>query len=323
MKILVLSDFLPDHKLIFSENFEKILYDADAIVFNLEGSPLLSENARNKPLQIMPFDVRKIIAFIKKYGGDKFYVALANNHILDNGVSGFDYLIKELKQNEIQYFGTVDQPYADIGGVAILNLVTSETVAKKKISESRLNYLFYNTNKINGQISELESKYQKLIFYPHWGRDMDTKIFKTFDKKLKFKKDWMIFGHHPHVISGITKNKIYSMGNNYIPHPYYFDTYPATHFGLAIYLNSNSMSYELYTTQLNKVNNKYHLDFKIFNGVDDAVIQHGKEHSFVKMTFLKFFSFQGNFLDLIKLRTLQVLSSLFALKYKLSQKKNK
>src|SRR5690606_39243660 len=100
-----------------------------------------------------------------------------------------------------------------------LNFVTGETVAKKAISESRLNYLFYDVKNINKQILHLETNYEKLVMYPHWGRDMDTTIFSTYDNLLKFNKKWLVFGHHTHVITGINKGKIYSMGNTYIPHP--------------------------------------------------------------------------------------------------------
>src|SRR5690606_18912517 len=159
-------------------------------VYNLEGSPHLKETQKNIPNQIMPFEVDDLIDFMKEFGLEKFHVALANNHILDNGVEAFDYLISRLNDEKVTYFGTKNKQYTIIDGVALLNFVTGETVAKKAISESRLNYLFYDVKNINKQILHLETNYEKLVMYPHWGRDMDTTIFSTYDNLLKFNKKW-------------------------------------------------------------------------------------------------------------------------------------
>ena len=321
MKILILSDFVPDNQLKLSDSFNRLIEDADCVIFNLEGSPQLPLPDKNVTTQIMPFQVEEIIHFITSYGKEKFHLALANNHILDNGLTGFDYLRQQLDKNGIKYFGTKDKPYSIHGNVAFLNLVTSETVAKKSIGEKRLNYLFYDTRKINQQIKYLESQTEKLVFYPHWGRDMDTSVFKTFKKKLHFEKPWLVFGHHPHVISGVGKREIYSMGNTYIPHPYYFKNYPASHYGLAVFLDSESMQYELFTTELSFEEEKYLIKAYGFSGLNTAVTQHGKNYGKLKKLFLKMFEFKGNAFDLIKLRFLQTLTSFFSLKYKLTQKK--
>lgn len=320
MKTLILSDFLPDEKLVLSEDFKVKLNTADAIIFNLEGSPLLLQEERNIPLQIMPFEVKGLIEFVQSFGKDKFHIALANNHILDNRTEGFDFLISELNKYGIKYFGTCDKPYTVIDDVAILNFVTAETVAKRKIGESRLNYLFYDTSKINRQIHELEEQYDKLILYPHWGRDMDTTVFSTYDDRMRFNKKWKIFGHHPHVISGIEQDKIYSMGNNYIPHPYYFDVYSATHYGLVIELDSLTMLYSLYMSTLRKREQGYMAEISPFVDVPESIKAHGKNFNTLKKLFLKFFAFKGNATDLVKLNLLQLLTKFFSLKYKLSKK---
>lgn len=320
MKILILSDFLPDHRLRYSENFEKMLEGTDAIIFNLEGSPLLPEVDRNVPVQIMPFEVEKLLNFFYRFGKEKFHVALANNHILDNGVLGFDYLLSEFEKHSISYFGTKSQPHITIEDVAFLNFVTAETVAKRETGEARLNYLFYNTEKINCQIRGLENQFEKLILYPHWGRDMDTTVFRTYDRKIVMNKKWKVFGHHTHVITGIEPDRIYSMGNTYIPHPYYFDTYEATHYGLAINLDTSDLKYSLFTTSLSRIDNEYLLDVDQYCGLHESVLEHGKNFGLLKKIFLNLFSFRGNFGDKIKLGTLQMLTNIFALKYKLSKK---
>src|SRR5690606_1313913 len=105
MKILFLSDFLPSEKLKLSEKFVQLLNESDAIIFNLEGSPLIPFGD-NKENQIMPFKVDSLLEFLKRFGENKFHLALANNHIYDNGKSGFDLLVKVLEENQINYFGT-------------------------------------------------------------------------------------------------------------------------------------------------------------------------------------------------------------------------
>lgn len=266
----------------------------------------------------MTFDVDKLLEFLSRYNYKKFHLALANNHILDNETDGFDYLVERLEENNVQYFGTKERPNIVIGDVLVLNVLTAETVAKRNISEQRLNYLFYNTNKINKQIAEAESQNEKLIFYPHWGRDMDTKIFKTYEKKLKFNKKWLLFGHHPHVISGIRKDYVFSLGNTYIPHPYYYDKYPATRFGLAVLLDVNTMNYELYSTTLSRKTKKYYLGISSFEKLDKSIIHHGSDFSFLKKLFLYIFEFNGNAIDYLKLSTLQIITSLFKFKYKMT-----
>ncbi len=73
------------------------------VVFNLEGSPLLGSE-EDIPHQIMPFRFEELLAFFERYGKDKFIVALANNHILDNGFKGFDHLVKNLEDHHIRFF---------------------------------------------------------------------------------------------------------------------------------------------------------------------------------------------------------------------------
>lgn len=321
MNILVLSDFLPDANLTLSKTFLSKLKNAEAIIYNLEGSPQIVDKSKNVPIQIMPFEVDEVIRFMSQFGLEKFHVALANNHILDNGLEAFDYLVKKFKSQNIKFFGTKEFPFTVINHVAILNFVTGETVAKKNICKSRLNYLFYDTDEINQQIKNIESQFEKLILYPHWGRDMDTTIFKTYDNRLRYDKKWLVFGHHPHVISGVEKDRIYSMGNNYIPHPYYFDNYPATHFGLAVELNSHDFIYNVYLTTLLKYDDKYQINIEPYYSTPDLVLVHGNNFSTIKKIFLKIFSFKGNTLDVIKLNVLQGLTSLFALKYRLFKSK--
>lgn len=322
MEILFLSDFVPDSRLILDDTFIALLNRADKVVFNLEGSPLAG-SASDDPNQIMPINCDDLIAFLEKYGKEKFVVALANNHILDNGIIGLDFLIQKLKDNNVMFFGTKDNPFIKIDNeVVILNFVTAETVAKYS-GKDYLNYLFYDTKHVKNQINEIEKLSLKPILYPHWGRDMDTTVFNTYNLGFN-KKRWFVFGHHPHVISGISDRFIYSLGNTFIPHPYYYRNYPSVRYGLAVVYDSTK---ESYTKVLTKVvtNDNYVEDFKLisenFTAIPIEVMENEKHFSHVKRTFLKLFAFNGTWVDLFKLSALQMISGVFRLKVKYMKKK--
>jgi hypothetical protein len=317
MKVLFLSDFVPVKNIKLDESFIKLVKCADKVIFNLEGSPL-SNSADDCPNQIMPFKVEDLFSFLKMFDKYKFSIALANNHIFDNGQYGFDYLINKLDDLQISYFGTKEKPFVEINeDLAILNFVTAETVASYS-SRSKLNYLFYDPSEINRQIKELENQNTNLILYPHWGRDMDRTVFNTYDLKLSINK-WHIFGHHPHVISGIGKNKIYSLGNTFIPHPYYYKRYPAMRYGLAVIYDNNTQDY---TTKITEVvsedgfENDFTLRTKAFDEIPIEVLNHGVNYSFLKKKYHKILSFTGNRSDLIKLVILQAMTKVFEFRRK-------
>ncbi len=323
MKIVFLSDFLPKANLLFSDKFSEFIECADLVVFNLEGSPL-TNSIEDVPNQIMSFEIKELDVFLNRFGKDKFLLALANNHILDNGISGFDHLVQYLENHHIKFFGTKERPYFKLGNLAILNFVTAETVADYTLGRQKLNYLFYKGSKINKQIKEMELKTDDyLVMYPHWGRDMDTKVFKTYDNIIKTSKEWFIFGHHPHVISGLHKRGIYSMGNTFIPHPYYYKKYPATCYGLIVLLETDSFDFSLMTSNVIQQEENFLLDVSEYVGIPDEVSDHGEKFSPVKKAFLKIFECKGNSFDNIKLSTLQGMRSLFRFKYKLMNNNKK
>ncbi len=205
--------------------------------------------------------------------------------------------------------------------MVVLNFLTAETVAASSGRE-RLNYLFYNTKNIVKQITAIEAMPFIPVMYPHWGRDMDTTVFKTY--KLKFNADkWFVFGHHPHVISGISDRFIYSMGNTYIPHPYYYTRYPAVKYGMALMFDSNSRSYDKFLTQVISSDN-YKSDFRLtvtgFDGIPAEVTLHGNNFGSLKKAFLKVFAFTGSGLDLVRLEALQLMSFVFRLKVRMLKK---
>lgn len=319
MKILFLSDFVPVNNLQLDDSFIKLVSNADKVFFNLEGSPLTGTNL-DLQFQLMPFHIDEILRFLKRFGKDKFVVALANNHIFDNGIGGFEYLVKKLEEHNISYVGTKNIPYKHVNEkVTVLNFVTAETVVNYKCRKF-LNLVFYSPSDINRQIQELEKSNRQLVLFPHWGRDMDRTIFNTYN--LKYSKErWHFFGHHSHIISGICEKGIYSLGNTFIPHPYYYRRYPAMRYGLAVVFDSELQNYHLKLTSVTS-NDGYEKDFKLiassFNKIPDEILKHGENYSTIKKAYHKMLAFKGNSFDLIKLVILQVMSKGFELKRKLS-----
>lgn len=319
MKVLFLSDFTPNKNLVIHQSIELLIEEADYVVFNLEGA--VTNESEKLPKQILAFKIEEIVGFCKKYGKEKFVIALANNHIFDNGVSGFNFLIEHLNKESIMFFGTKEKPHITLNNtLSVLNFVTAETVATYK-SKPFLNYLFYKEKNIQQQIDDLQETDKQLILYPHWGRDMDKKEFSTYNLKLDSKK-WKVFGHHPHVISGVRKNFIYSLGNTFVPHPYYYKNYPAFSYGLAVLYDCDIKDYSLFETKVHSEDDymkKFLLKAKPFLELKEIVKNHGDNFSQEKKFFLKIFSFNGNLGDYFKLIILQCMIIFFKLKLKIGK----
>lgn len=315
MKILFLSDFLPVDTLKLDDSFTSLIEEVDKVVFNLEGSPTYVSNT-DCGNQILPFRISELLKFLEKFGKKKFIIALANNHILDNGEKGLDHLIETFQNNNITYLGTYNKPYITIQEkLSILNFVTAETVASYS-SRKKLNYLFYNTSKINNQIKELETKETDLILYPHWGRDMDRTAFKTYDLDYDLSK-WTVFGHHPHVIGKIKSGFIYSMGNTFIPHPNYYKRFKSIKYGLAALYDTEVQGYKLKITEVTSEDD-FEKDFKLritdFNSLPPEVLTYDKGFSTLKKKVLGILSFKGTPFDYFKLHTSQYISSIFKIR---------
>lgn len=319
MKVLFLSDFVPQKKLLLNDKVVSIIDKVDIVVFNLEGTYTIS----NRKLPLMPFYKDDLLSFVNRFTTTKFIIALANNHILDNGNGAFDSLVNLLEESNIDYLGTKLKPYIILDNLAILNFVSAETLVDAT-AQHKLNYLFLNENTINSQIKHLEERVSgPLIFYPHWGRDMDKKILKTYTFTMD-KNRWIILGHHPHIITGITNNNIYSMGNTFIPHPYYYKQYPATRYGLAVLLDTATHTTHFFLTNILSVNNyneNFSLDINVFEKLPEELGNHAENFSIIKRLYLNIFEFSGNkLMDFIRLKTLRFIQILLRAKLYLKLK---
>lgn len=155
-------------------------------------------------------------------------VTLANNHIYDELLAGFDKTIQFLEKNNIEYIGANKkvikqaEPFIkkiDNNHIAFLNYVHNGTNPgfPKDIS---INVNIYDTKEICQKISDLKNQVDFIILILHWG--MDNSRFpepwqrKDADAFITAGAD-LIVGHHSHVLQGFEKIKgkmvFYSLGN--------------------------------------------------------------------------------------------------------------
>jgi poly-gamma-glutamate capsule biosynthesis protein CapA/YwtB (metallophosphatase superfamily) len=137
-------------------------------------------------------------------------VNLANNHTYDYLQQGYEDTIKNLKNNQIGYFGNEHKFISTVKGIQI----------------GALGYKGWGDNEevrkqISTDIHALRKQGAKLILvHFHWG-DERSYIPNDVQKSLgRFTIDSgadLVVGHHPHVIQGIEEYKgkfiVYSLGN--------------------------------------------------------------------------------------------------------------
>lgn len=151
-------------------------------------------------------------------------VNLANNHIFDYGIMGYESTIKTLKENDIEYFGIAGKQltvkldnsslafsgyccyssngngYMETGsnlGINVLNPEVVETNLVKNHENGSLNIVSVHAG-------------QEHINYPNYDHIQLARLFST-------KVPYVYYGHHPHVMQGIENYNdsllAYSLGN--------------------------------------------------------------------------------------------------------------
>ena len=117
MKILIGGDFCPEYRAeieltkgndLFEEKYRSVWNKADYRVLNLEGPITQSENKISKVGRHIKFDP-SIVKGLMKMNIDMF--SLANNHIMDYGLEGYEETLENLKKAKISYFGCSDKKY--------------------------------------------------------------------------------------------------------------------------------------------------------------------------------------------------------------------
>jgi poly-gamma-glutamate synthesis protein (capsule biosynthesis protein) len=211
------------------------LFKEKTIVLNLEG-PIVDKtyNYRNDQILFNSNDVFEQFEF-----AGILVANLANNHILDLGSEGLEETIKYLKANEIIFVGTGKD---------------KKTAAEAKntiLEDTQVSFLSFGWSVIQCETANLErpgvnpleaqhvissvtqekkkNPDSKLVVMFHWNYELEKypqPTHRELAKKLIDLGVDLIVGHHPHIVNGIEiyrgKPIVYSLGNWFIPHNYFW-----------------------------------------------------------------------------------------------------
>lgn len=223
IKLLALGDIClqtKNNKDPFS-GVHRILKDKDVLFGNLETA--LSEQGRvierAVPLHVSPGH----IAFLKKAGFDVMNVA--NNHVMDRGLTGFDQTLKTLQNENIDFVGGGNVDHDSKPLIIDRNDLTLGFLAYNGISfplnEGEVSPVV-NLSKegIQADIDSARKTCDLLIVSLHWGTE---NVFFPSPAQIELAR-WiidcgvnLILGHHPSVLQGVESYKngliVYSLGN--------------------------------------------------------------------------------------------------------------
>jgi len=226
------------------KNLSDYLQKADLTVGNLE-SPASESGPYETAAGTMSFRYDpKITPELKKTGFDIFN--LANNHFGNAGKQGMEFTMKNLIDNNIEYFGAGENSeksreplIKEINGIKFTFLGYSDSSITPSSYEAKENSPGLNLDsieKMQEDVKNAKSKADYIIVSMHLGTEYQN---KPNQKQINFAQKAIdtgadfIYGHHPHVIQTIdfidNKPVFYSLGN------FIFDQYqPNTRQGLVV-----------------------------------------------------------------------------------------
>ena len=224
MKIALLGDIALIGRFTFNDEIKeyllpvkKMLSKYDYVIANLE-APFIDSSCKRYKYKSVHLGTDVSNVKVLKYLGVTT-VSLANNHIYDYGKQGLDLTIKTLESNGINYFGLNGKDYL---------------IEQKDCKIALHGYCCYSSNpfKLGSIITPLSRTIieQKLDYYKnegftniiscHFGQEhvaYPSLDHMSFFRKLAKKYNFILHGHHPHVIQGcesISNSLIYySLGN--------------------------------------------------------------------------------------------------------------
>lgn len=214
----------------------------DIIMANLEGA--VTNNGGHYP-PAMSYDFAftpELIRELRNYGFNAF--TIANNHITDQGETGFQETQKNLDNLKINYAGCPDGQMDNCS-----SKIVEATGKKIALLAYSMVYGSLAEDKLFAQIKDAKEKSDLIIVNMHWGTEYQQKhnvsqedlAYKIIDSGAD-----IIIGHHPHVAQDIEIYKgkpiFYSLGN------FIFDQYfsKETQRGLAIGTTWQGKKFEIY-----------------------------------------------------------------------------
>ncbi|NQU99418.1 MAG: CapA family protein [Parcubacteria group bacterium] len=202
------------------EEVKGVFREKDILFGNLE--TVLSNKGKEVdkavPLHTSPDKVK----YLKDASFDVFN--LANNHILDLGIEGFNETLEILSWNDIQFIGVNNQKFSnryliiEKKGLKIGFLGFCESGFRDYKNNIIINKIDEKT--ITNDIERIKEKCDVVIISLHWGFDNvlypSPKQIELAHRIIKSGGN-IILGHHSHVVQGIEEYKggliAYSLGN--------------------------------------------------------------------------------------------------------------
>ena len=213
----VASSFSDHNGTIWNDQLYDLIGNSDVVFGNLE-SPLLKDEEYCKNNTFAGHG--RFSNFLKKHKIE--IVSIANNHILEQGIEGFNSTCKILEENKIKFVGRNEDSLSNIeiiekNGIRIgfcgFNAIhdISNPNAYAELYEQNLFDTIEKLNNIN-----LDYRVISL----HWGNEYihypSKKQIELAHKIIDSNID-IIVGHHPHVVQPVEEYKngviFYSLGN--------------------------------------------------------------------------------------------------------------
>lgn len=151
------------------------------------------------------------------------HVTLANNHVFDFKQKGFEDTLKALEATGIKYFG--------VNGIRCVENIGDDTVSLRGYCCYSTNARgfaensYYGVNVLDYDATEKALKEDQdnnylTVLSLHWGQEhvnYPNYYHMQFARNLAEKYDFLLHGHHPHVVQGVEKINnsfiAYSLGN--------------------------------------------------------------------------------------------------------------
>jgi poly-gamma-glutamate synthesis protein (capsule biosynthesis protein) len=217
------------------EKFGNVLTRADVVFANLE-CPVTDQNGETQsPKSNVVFCAPPNAGVTLRRAGITV-VSTANNHAFDYGLKGLRETIKFLKQDSVQFMGTVTDSGAEFApvivecnGIKIGFLAYTQTVNIR----GRWNGLIsvFDSARAQSEIDTLRPKVDFVIASYHGGDEYKDVPGKFADREMKLLAEFgtdVVIGHHPHVPQGIEIYRgcliFHSLGNTVFNQPQRFWT---------------------------------------------------------------------------------------------------
>lgn len=255
---------------LFDTNLEKIIAQVDYFIGNLE-TPVLERrplDPANFCFATSPMAVKKLLAHTKC-----LVLSVANNHILDHGMPGYQQTIRVLQELGVPVLGSKDilpdDPfhYIEVSNEPRL-AIGAFCAASTGLAYNDVIWML-DEDKVLEAVQHASAQARWVVVLLHWGQEfVGTPSYSQviFLRRLVEAGASVIVGHHPHVLHPIVANDetiIASSLGNFIFDQYWF---PNACQGAVLWIESfpEGLSARVFHTKIERqlpvklINKKYH-----------------------------------------------------------------